>query len=430
MIASKRFDKSSPAATEIVCAAQEVSRRGPHEAQWRPRISRPFGSVGEGPPPVAELNGPPVLGGNVFSGFTISPDGSRVVYRGDLNNEVAWELFSAPIDGSSTPVKLSRSLHTGGDVYEDFAISSDGRYVVYMGDLDVNNQDELFSAPIDGSSTPVKLNGPLVGSGHVEFGFAISPDGSHVVYLADQDIFDVFELFSAPIDGSSLPAKLNGPLVEFGDVHEGFMIGPDGSRVVYLADQEVDGQVALFSTSLSRPFDPDRDGDGLCDGPGSVAGVCVSGEDLNANGIVDAGETSPTNADTDNDGLPDGSDPDPLIPELPARFVACEDGLTVADTETGLLWERKNNGNCPGGVCGVNLTFTWSANTTGNPDPAGTVYTVFLASLNAGGGFAGHTDWDLPVISELQSILVGNGVTTASTNVVPLDPAMGTNPTG
>jgi len=105
------------------------------------------------------------------------------------------------------------------------------------------------------------------------------------------------------------------------------------------------------------------------------------------------------------------------------RFCACSDGLTVTDTETGLLWERKTT---DGSVHDVGNTYTWSS--TGAAAD-GTAYTVFLQDLNTGAGFAGHTDWRLPVISELQSILVGSGVT-ASANVDPVDPAMGTNPTG
>ncbi|HSP99446.1 MAG TPA: DUF1566 domain-containing protein [Candidatus Dormibacteraeota bacterium] len=46
-------------------------------------------------------------------------------------------------------------------------------------------------------------------------------------------------------------------------------------------------------------------------------------------------------------------------------------------------------------------TRSWSPLLLG---PPGTAFTVLLAQLNAGGGFAGHTDWRLPTRDELQTI--------------------------
>ncbi|HUT52341.1 MAG TPA: hypothetical protein VM658_03020, partial [bacterium] len=50
---------------------------------------------------------------------------------------------------------------------------------------------------------------------------------------------------------------------------------------------------------------PDSDGDGLCDGNVTIPGVCIAGEDLDVNGVVDAGETDPCDPDSDGDGLDD-----------------------------------------------------------------------------------------------------------------------------
>lgn len=56
------------------------------------------------------------------------------------------------------------------------------------------------------------------------------------------------------------------------------------------------------------PSDDDTDDDGLLDGPGS-------GEDVNANGIVDPGETDPRNTDTDEDNIQDGTEGGLMEPE-------------------------------------------------------------------------------------------------------------------
>lgn len=63
---------------------------------------------------------------------------------------------------------------------------------------------------------------------------------------------------------------------------------------------------------------------------------------------------------------------------------------TVTDTNTGLMWEKKSD---DGGIHDQDNTYTWTA-----------AYAVFIAALNGGGGFAGHTDWRLPNVSELQSL--------------------------
>jgi MYXO-CTERM domain-containing protein len=72
---------------------------------------------------------------------------------------------------------------------------------------------------------------------------------------------------------------------------------------------------------------PDSDGDGLCDGSGSVEGVCDSGEDANDNGIVDTGETDPMVPDTDNDGLSDGVEVLSDNPTSPTNADSDGDGL-------------------------------------------------------------------------------------------------------
>ena len=48
----------------------------------------------------------------------------------------------------------------GGDV-EDFRITPDGSRALYVADQEIDDLDELFSALTDGSAATVKLNAPL-----------------------------------------------------------------------------------------------------------------------------------------------------------------------------------------------------------------------------------------------------------------------------
>ncbi len=211
--------------------------------------------AGSGSP--VRLHAPNPPGRSVFL-FVVSPDGSRVVFIANLDpNNV--ELHSAPIDGSAAPVKLSGPMVAGGSVVyfanEDLQISSDSQRVVYLADQDTNDVYELYSVPIDGSASPVKLNGPLVAGGNLSVPgigaprFRISPDASRVVFRADQDADERFELYSVPGAGSAAPVKLNGQLVGSGNVID-FQFAPDGVRLVYRADQDANDVLELYRVRI------------------------------------------------------------------------------------------------------------------------------------------------------------------------------------
>ncbi len=81
--------------------------------------------------------------------------------------------------------------------------------------------------------------------------------------------------------------------------------------------EDPNGNGILDPGENSSSTDPDTDDDGLCDGPNDVPGECYGrdpvtgelvGEDRNANGVLDFGETDPNNNDSDGDSLTDGQE--------------------------------------------------------------------------------------------------------------------------
>jgi Tol biopolymer transport system component len=193
-----------------------------------------------------KLNPPLVTNGNVLSdGLQMSPAGDRVLYAADQEQDAVVELFSVPALGGMS-VKLNGPLVNGGDVTPGSQqFSPDGTRVLYRADQFADEVFELFSVASIGG-TPVRLNGPLVANGDVlQQGLQFGPNGSRVLYRADQNTDDVVELFSVSSLGG-VPVRLNGDLVAGGDVVDGATFSPDGGQVLYRADEETDETIELY----------------------------------------------------------------------------------------------------------------------------------------------------------------------------------------
>ena len=122
--------------------------------------------------------------------------------------------------------------------------------LVYLADQDIEGVAELYLLGSNGTST--KLN-PALPVGRSVTRFRITPDKTAVVYRADQDTDDLLELYRVPLATPGVSTKLNGPLgaqgkKEFFD----FQVTPDRSAVVYLANQD-STSFDLYRVPLATP---------------------------------------------------------------------------------------------------------------------------------------------------------------------------------
>ncbi|WP_197530955.1 PD40 domain-containing protein [Bythopirellula polymerisocia] len=209
-----------------------------------------------------QLNGPYVASGtNYYRDFQMqfSADGDRVVYRVDQDTLGRYELYSVPSSGG-TPIKLNGPLKSGsvGPFFfpSFFALSPDGSRVLYTAAQDKVGVSDLYIVPIAGG-TPLKLNAPLGVGGRVDR-IVFTPDSKRVVYLVQHEAGAALELWSVPSTGGT-PVRLNGPLVAGGNVAAGytgsFGVSPDSSRYVYGADQEINdfNELYIVPTSGGAP---------------------------------------------------------------------------------------------------------------------------------------------------------------------------------
>ncbi len=187
-------------------------------SMWRIRttdgVNELYSVLLEGGPPV-RLNPPLPIGRNVVS-LQISPDSSRVVYRANQDTATVYELYSVPIGGpAATGTKLNGALVAGGNVAL-FQISPDSSRVIYYADQQTANVFELYSVPLGGpAAAGIKLNVEVGVLGNIDSLFVISPDSSQVVYQAHQQnaVINDFELYSVPLNGPATAGIiLNGAL--------------------------------------------------------------------------------------------------------------------------------------------------------------------------------------------------------------------------
>ena len=212
-----------------------------------------------------------------------SPDSSWFYYLADPEATDRQELFAVSPAGGNPPKKISVGInHPAGEVHYDFLPLPDSSGVIYRVDRDYDNSYELFRSYYSGGEFSYQARvSPQMPAGRTVSTFKLSPDGTRVVYRADQDSDDVYELYSAPAAGfdpdvgSWQGVKISRALSGGGQTWADFVITPDSSTVIYRADLDGDGVDHAWRVGInggaSTSITP-----ALNDGDGVVAGIKVS----------------------------------------------------------------------------------------------------------------------------------------------------------
>jgi hypothetical protein len=145
--------------------------------------------------------------------LVLSEDGSTVAFLAKSTSAGPWELWAARTDGETGSAERIGPLASSARAIQSFALSSDGARAVYLADADVDEKAELWMAPTDASSAPIRLNSGLIAAGDVQE-FSLPAAGNVVLYRADWAQDERFEAFTVPVQGPSAAAELlNRPLV-------------------------------------------------------------------------------------------------------------------------------------------------------------------------------------------------------------------------
>ena len=192
-----------------------------HLPSWLPPDGREIVFIGEqlssdDPPPgifavhadgsgLRQISVRPAVDAQDYGEVNVSPDGTRVGYRGD---DGPGGLFQAHIlDLRTGQDRVLPSPAEAGQFGPLF--SPDGLSVVYLRGLE-GNKVQLVVAPVDGSSTgrPIGPPAPLGSGGPTINNYAFSPDGKAVIANFDADR----EARLIPIDGSPGSVLIDGDL--------------------------------------------------------------------------------------------------------------------------------------------------------------------------------------------------------------------------
>ncbi len=243
----------------------------------------------------------PEFSGGVNTDFIFTPDGSRVIFSGELTIDDKFSLYSVPTDGSGPQVLLSDAF-ADTNVIRSYAVTPDGTRVVYSQLIRSSNRHDIFGASAttagtqiqlvqnvaangvleivvttDGTKavtrtnelnsavlsfsptvpqTPIRLNAPIVSGGAIDtFKVVSTSTGNRVVYSGDLETNNVIEIFSAAVDTANSQIKLNTIPPAGGDVDANFLsefdVTPDGNFAFYTGDLVVDQRFELYRASTT-----------------------------------------------------------------------------------------------------------------------------------------------------------------------------------
>lgn len=245
----------------------------------------------------------------------------------DLKNAPSPLFYGAPLAGVTVepPVSPSNSAphlefavvglsHAPRFSSLDFT-NSDSYFQLYLATgslVDDGISDDSFPKNITYQKMKVDALSDIDGDG-IPDAFDLDNDNDGIPDLVEKnlsqyDTDDDGKLSAAEIDASGKDVDRDGDM----DSNDG-IVWPDtdSDGITDFLDTDSDGDGITDNLEAgSPPGTRDSDGDGIPDfreNDSDGDGIADNVEDANKNGVVDTGETDPTKADTDGDGLCDGS---------------------------------------------------------------------------------------------------------------------------
>ena len=187
---------------------------------------------------------------DVTAQLFLLPDDESVVYSGDMELNARNRLYRSTITAPEVSELLSPIEATFGGNVSTTLLSPDGSYVVYIADTELDNSFDLFHVDLSSTSLPeaTKLNPDSPFTTTDVQSFTISPTGTHVAYRMNPT--DGFELFVVDVSDPGNATRVSSAATN-GSVTFGFVFSGDGNALVYRGDFITFGQDNVIYTPIT-----------------------------------------------------------------------------------------------------------------------------------------------------------------------------------
>lgn len=193
----------------------------------------------------------PLLQRGIIEDYAIAADGEHLGILLSETGKRVTNLYVLDLLNPNAPERqINKPLMLGGEVIQ-FAFSPDGRHVVYIANEDDFSNMNLYATHLDVAGSRSQLNPPMPRWGSVGE-FALSPDNRHVAFRAMFEERSVWQLYLGDLRQPGVAVKLNPPLIDGGDVVD--FTFRSAEQLDYRADQITVEQYDWFTVNTFPPY--------------------------------------------------------------------------------------------------------------------------------------------------------------------------------
>ena len=197
------------------------------------------------PAPVTLIDDTEITGAGVgVRGDVLFDANDHAYFRASLTDGTTFTFYTWDGATRSTLALPMRGDNSTSNV-GSFAISPDGTTMVFSADAPTATAYDVYTTPI-ATWAPVKLTNATLASTNPPFStpIAFSPDGTRIAFVADYITDNVNEPFVAKLDGTDLH-RLTNVTVTNADAEQ-VVWSADGSAVYSQGDLETNNETTLF----------------------------------------------------------------------------------------------------------------------------------------------------------------------------------------